>query len=287
MSEESKVSAKTTINTFSAVQTMVNWCRTTAFVVAFVAWSLAFISLSVAVYKTAREKRLSAETIELKKLNVSVNKDDVLFVSSDLGRYPFMTSRWIAYYINKIPVIFAPSLHEGGYIFGLDNDYEKLVRRTTLVLTKTPDIINGKQSADIVLASDNYQVRRLSPPDYILLQGFHEAEGWGRWIGADAELIVVGYGAAQLELSIGNVYSATTPSTQSVEISVNNVKTIHEVLSVPASIQVALDPSQEAQRVHIKSLEAPASPSLRGDSSDARVLTLGINKIQVSTDNAK
>ncbi|BBQ83227.1 MULTISPECIES: hypothetical protein [unclassified Klebsiella] len=131
-------------------------------------------------------KHLSRDIVSLGS-SLNNTRDDILLVEDNLGDFGFMKSRWISYFLNGRPVIFAPSLQAGGYIYNLKDVYEKYKSEAKLKLVLTESL--GTHD-DVIFKNNTYAIKRISPDYYenFQLNGFSNQEGWGAWIGKNASI---------------------------------------------------------------------------------------------------
>ncbi len=115
-----------------------------------------FCILSTKYYRVAINKHITQDLLGLQRLSQLLKPNDVLFVDQDLGLYPFLASRWIAYLLRDIPLVFAPELHGGGYIYGLETNFAKRFAEKKYVLrAHHVDVINSKR---VVFRNASYEV---------------------------------------------------------------------------------------------------------------------------------
>lgn len=131
-------------------------------------------------------KHLSRDIVSL-SASLSNSKDDILLVDDNLGDFGFMKSRWISYFLNGQPVIFAPSLQTGGYIYNLKDVYDKYKSKAKLKLVLSESL--GSHD-EIIFKNNTYAIKRISPDYYenFKLNGFFNQEGWGAWISKNASI---------------------------------------------------------------------------------------------------
>ncbi|MBA7944159.1 hypothetical protein [Citrobacter sp. RHBSTW-00271] len=120
-------------------------------------------------------KHLSQDIVSLNGALANF-KDNVLLVEDNLGDYSFMNSRWIGYFLNGQKIIFSPSLQNGGYLYNLQNNYEKYKDKVSLKLL----LVKNISSNDFILyKNDTYAIKRVS-------RDYHET--WRGRIGENARI---------------------------------------------------------------------------------------------------
>lgn len=226
------------------------------------------------------EKNVYPELREISDVRRLLKPGESVLVDENLGSYSFLTSRWVAYLLPDVPLVYAPALHGGGYIYRLDEEYEERRRRVTHVLRTRSGA--ASESVDKVLFRNrSYEVVPIGGVSFYFGAGFYGAEGWGRWMGQSAEVVVEGSCERTLRIVFGGRFAGvrgedgiilSTDTGESTRFGLQNGRG-EIVFPVGAGVK----------RVSILSLGAGASPQSLGMSADGREMTYAVNGVDLES----
>lgn len=149
--------------------------------------------------------RLTPELAELSKLPARLPAGAVVQVGPELGPASLLTSRWIAYQLRDVALVYPPELQQGGYLYGLDANYPQRAAGVTHVLRASTGEGSSKDGA--VFRNRSFEVLPVDKLPYTLGPGFHGHEGWGRWMAGTAELELRGTCSRTLHVSVDHRYA--------------------------------------------------------------------------------
>jgi hypothetical protein len=199
----------------------------------------------------------------------------VLLVGPELGKYSFLFSRWIAYLLRDVPLVFPPELHNGGYIYQLGTAYE--ARREAVTHVLQARVGEGALSNVAIWRNATFEIVPADRIPFKLGQGFHGHESWGRWMAERARIELRGDCPRVLKILVGHRFEPikgedaliVSAGGSSARYALNNG---HGEISFPVPAG--------ATQVELRSAAGGLSPASIGGGDD-RVLSYAIEKIGV------
>lgn len=243
------------------------------------AWCYSCLSIKINYTRLALSKHLNADIKSLIGINSKMQPNDILYISGNLGDNQFMVSRWVAYVLKSVNLVYAPEHHAGGYLHGLDFAYEKNLSHITHVLEKNSG--NLEFDGESIFRNKTFHVRPFTPPEIIGYSGFYSPEHWGRWMGDKGEITVLGKNAGELEMQVTSIYPTVPKNSQILMIQSQNGDFTFSISDNNKVIRVPLNPELSIQKVTISPQFNAISPFDSGASEDRRRLSVGFSKIEI------
>ena len=219
--------------------------------------------------------RLSPELAALSRLNTLLPPDAVVQVGPELGGAALMRSRWIAYILRDVALVYPPELQSGGYLYNLAADYPRRAATVTHILrARTPDSMPGDGA---VFRNSAYEVLPLTAIPFTLGQGFHGHEGWGRWMAGTAELALRGSCARSLHISVDHRFGGVTGE-DGLIVSANGASTMFKLVGGKGEIDFAVPAGSTS--VTLRSAASAVAPAAIGG-GDTRALSYAITRLSM------
>jgi len=218
---------------------------------------------------------LGAELRDIASARAALPADAVLMVRGELGKHPFLFSRWIAYVLHDIPLVFAPELHRGGYIYGLEAGYEK--RRETVTHVLRARSGEGALSNVAIWRNAGFEIIPTDRLSFEIGPGFHGHEGWGRWMGKTARIELHGNCGRELKIRVARRFEPLKGEDAMI-VSAGGATARYPLKDGQGDISFAIPAG--ASTVELSSAAGGVSPASLGGSDD-RVLSYGIERIGI------
>jgi len=228
----------------------------------------------------AQAKHLTRDMLALATLGPVLPADAATYVSADLGEYPFLRSRWIAYELRDRPLIFHPRYHGGGYLRGLEIPYVARFARSRFVLARSDRGPLLPPSQRPVFRNGTFQLVDLSKEPFVeLAGGFHDDEGSFRWMAGDGEIWVFGPRPRALRIEFVGRFDAIAGESAVVVKSGEQTERF-ELPNGQRTIVVPV-PRDGDPVISIHSLLDAKSPQELGLSGDWRALSFRIGRVSI------
>ena len=174
--------------------------RVTAFLLSGLS-ILVLLSVSVArmnnIIAVSKQRHLVKETTSLSEIQNIIPSDSViLFNWPGSFELAFFISRWVAYFLPNMKIIFEPKLHPGGYLVDLDKAYLSNINLVTHILTLRGTIAG----APIIYQNNLYSLYDFKRGNILYKEGFFEQEPWGRWMSMAGNIEIKGNCTESVEL---------------------------------------------------------------------------------------
>ncbi|MCC2960812.1 hypothetical protein LK540_10280 [Massilia sp. IC2-278] len=244
--------------------------------------ALALLVLGTISFERWREFRqhgaqahFSAELRELGAARAALPPGAVLLVGPELGKHSFLFSRWVAYVLRDVPLVFPPELHNGGYIYRLEADYD--ARRETVTHVLKARSGEGALSNVAIWHNAAFEIVPADRIPFRLGEGFHGHEDWGRWMAASARIELRGDCARTLKIHVGRRFEPIKGE-DALIVSAGDVSARFPLNNGQGEISFTIPAG--ASHVELRSAAGGLSPASVG-ASDDRVLSYGLEKIGV------
>jgi len=233
---------------------------------------------SVEYYDLSQRAKLSPELVDLERIRLVLKPSDVVYVDESLGAYSFLASRWVAYFLRDVPLVYAPVHHAGGYIYGLDRDYPERYSKVTYVLRAAN--ASNANVLDAVFRNKSYELVPLQAVEFRYGSGFYGDEGGWRWMGQAGELNLLGSCVRKVKIQVlGRFQGATGES--AILLRSDGGKALRFDLP-QGSGEIDYPVSDGSGRsIYIESLAKAQSPKGLGLSVDSRMLTFYFGSVVV------
>ena len=201
-----------------------------------------------------------------------------MFVSDDLGKVPFHTSRWIARSLRNVPLVFSPALHAGGYLYGLDERFQERFSKATHVL-RSAGLSKFHNESSIVFKNSKFEIVELN--GMVLFEdGFHGDEGGRRWMSQVGQIRILGKCVGSISIEIYGRFNGAS-GVSAIEVSSQGGSPRR--FDLPSGKGLIEFPLLETdnQTISLRSLSSARSPKEIGASSDSRMLTFSFGRPEV------
>jgi len=243
---------------------------------------LALVLLGSISYERWREfqryganAHLTADLRGIASARAALPPGAVLLVGPELGKHSFLFSRWIAYLLRDVPLVFPPELHNGGYIYRLEADYD--ARRETVTHVLKARSGEGAVSNVAIWRNAGFEIIPADRIPFKLGQGFHGHEDWGRWMAASARIELRGDCPRELKIRIGRRFEPIKGE-DTLIVSAGASSARYPLKNGQGEISFPVPAG--ASQVELRSAAGGLSPTSVG-ASDDRVLSYGIEKIGI------
>lgn len=199
----------------------------------------------------------------------------VLQVGPELDPHPFLYSRWIAYLLPDVPLVYPTELQGGGYIYGLEHGYEGRKALVTHVLKARGA---GAPAATAIWHNAGFEIVPAAAAPFMLGRGFHHDEGWGRWMAERAEVELRDSCARELRVRVHHRYEAVKGD-DALIVAAGNVVRRFPLQGGKGEIGFAVP--EGASRVELRSAAGGVAPASVGG-GDGRVLSYAIEKVSLT-----
>jgi hypothetical protein len=222
---------------------------------------------------------LTPELTDLRRARMALPPNAVVQVGPELGPVPFLASRWIAYQLHDIPLVFPAELHGGGYIYRLDAGHQQRMATVTHILRARDSA--GAQLPGAVFRNNAFEIVPVGSLPYVFGKGFHSHEGWGRWMAASGVLELRGRCARSLRI---DVFQRFGPLKGEDAIVVSAGKVSVKYPLTDGHGKLVFDVPEGADEVTLRSAAGGVAPASIG-AHDDRVLSYGIKTIELPSCN--
>jgi hypothetical protein len=242
--------------------------------ITFCVFILVTYNRTVSFYHVAIEKHLLEDVISLDKAKDVIPSDGILYVDSNLGSHPFLTSRWIAYTLRNTPLVFSMSLSEGGYLYSLSENFNQRLAKVTHILRGRT--LGSPVTEGAIYSNKTFEIVPIGVIPYSFGSGFYADEGWGRWMGGVGTVQIVSscnrdvtiHFARRFQGLVGE--NAILIKTTTSELKFNLEKT-GNTIKFPIG--------NKDSQIQITSISEAKSPQDIGLSADTRKLSYGISGV--------
>ena len=219
---------------------------------------------------------LSPELLDLKQARNFLGPDSVVMVGPELGARPFLISRWIAYVLRDVPLVYPPEFHEGGYIYQLGEHYQdRLSSVTHLIRARNYGAV---QLHGAVWRNAIYELIPVGQIPLTLGVGFHGSEGWGRWMTGSAEIALIGACDRTLHITFRERFAGVRGEDAMI-ISAGSESVRYALKEGKGEIHFPLH--KDMRTVTLRSVAGAKSPASMGFGDD-RELSYAIEKIELA-----
>ena len=245
-----------------------------AVLLTFCGFLLVTYSRTVSFYHVAIEKHLLEDVISLEKAKDVIPPDGILYVDSNLGSHPFLTSRWIAYTLRNTPLVFSMSLSEGGYLYSLGENFNQRLAKVTHILRGRT--LGSPVTEGAIYSNSTFEIVPIGVMPYSFGSGFYADEGWGRWMSAVGIVQIVSSCNRDISIHFARRFqglvgeNAILVKTATSQMKFNLDKT-GNTIKFPIS--------DKDSQIQLTSISEAKSPQDIGLSADTRKLSYGVSGI--------
>lgn len=222
---------------------------------------------------------LTPELTDLRRARMALPPNAVVQVGPELGPVPFLASRWIAYQLHDIPLVFPAELHGGGYIYRLEAGHQQRMATVTHILRARDSA--GASLPGAVFRNSAFEIVPVGSLPYVFGVGFHSHEGWGRWMAASAVLELRGRCARTLRVDVSQRFGALKGE-DAIVLSAGKVTVKYPLTDGHGKL--VFDVPEGAGEVTLRSAAGGVAPASIG-AHDDRVLSYGIKTIELPACN--
>lgn len=239
-------------------------------------WIFSYAIYSKDFSQTALQKHLTQNIRDVGNAGELLGRGSVIYISEDLGPFSFMVSRWLAYLMKDAALVFSPAHHDGGYIYGIKDAYQRNSEKITHTLRRRT--VGSDQ--EIIYANEDFEIIR-GAPDVLFQNGFYGDEGGRRWMSQTGTIEINSKCAVGLRIKILARFSGVTgPDRLKIRMGFGE-QTLH-MENGRGEFLVPLRENSEKEIVFASEASA-RSPAEAGLSSDSRKLTYSIGELKIET----
>lgn len=225
--------------------------------------------------KLGATSRLSSELRGVAEARAALPANAVLQVGPELNPQPFLFSRWVAYLLPDVPLVYPTELQDGGYIYGLANEYETRKKTVTHVLKARN---GGQPSENAIWRNAGFEIVPADEVPFMLGRGFHGDEGWGRWMADRAEVELRDSCAREMRVRVSHRYEGVKGEDVMI---VTAGSTVARYPLQAGKGEIGFQVPEGASRVELRSAAGGVAPATMGG-GDGRVLSYAIEKVSLA-----
>jgi len=146
------------------------------------------------------KSHLTSQLKMVEEIDGKLKSNEIIYVSDDLLPDSFMASRWAAYFLQNTPLIFAPPVHFGGYLFDLEYAYYLNIQNVSHILRKK--VSTQINEGDLIPTNSAYEIVPLPHAHIFYGRGFYANETGVRWMGQEGSLLLRGNCLSSIEITV-------------------------------------------------------------------------------------
>lgn len=220
--------------------------------------------------------RLSTELRGVAGARAVLPANAVLQVGPELYPHPFVFSRWVAYLLPDVQLVYPTELQGGGYIYGLEQEYEQ--RKTTVTHVLRARSATSGPSASAIWRNAGFEIVPADEAPFMLGRGFHSDEGWGRWMSERAEVELRDSCARELRIHVSHRYEGVKGE-DALILSAGSAVARYRLQG--GAGEISFQVPEGVLRVELRSAAGGMAPSSLGG-GDGRVLSYAIKNVSLT-----